>query len=334
MTITSTRRPGQALLGAALWVTAFTASAANACSELTAAAQDRPYSTATLAAADGVCLRVFAWKPAPLQVTQVTQATQVTQVTQVRAVVVITHGIRDYALRYGSLVKQLTAQGIAVYAQDLRGHAHSGGDRQRFDSMAQLVADADLVVSKAAQENPAAPLFVFGHSLGGLVTTEYALAHTAKVKGVILSGAALKLPLSVSSFSVGIAQLIAKIAPGLPIQKIDDSEFSRDKDVMAALAIDPLISHDKLPAVSVSAAIAGINDVNRSMETFKLPMLLLHGTADKVNPIEGSRELAQRASSADKTLKTYDGLYHDLLHEPEHAKVERDIVEWLNARLR
>jgi pimeloyl-ACP methyl ester carboxylesterase len=100
-------------------------------------------------------------------------------------VVVITHGIRDHALRYGAFARQLNAQGYAVYAQDLRGHAHSGGQRQRFDSMAQLVADTDLVVEAATRAHPGTPVFAFGHSVGGLVTTQYALAHGGKLKGVV-----------------------------------------------------------------------------------------------------------------------------------------------------
>ena len=245
---------------------------------------------------------------------------------------VVTHGIRDHALRYESFARKLTEQGFAVYAQDLRGHAHSGGDRQRFDSIAQMVADTDIVVSRAMRQHPGLPIFVLGHSLGGLVTTAYAESHADKVRGVVLSGAALKPPRSVSGFEIGVARVVGSIAPGLPLQQVDDSEFSRDKAVMAKLKSDPLVVRDKLPAASVVAAVNGMDEVRKNVDRLKMPLLILHGTGDKVNPIEGSQELNQTAPSVDKTLKTYPGLYHDLFNEPEHADVESDIMAWLSAQ--
>jgi alpha-beta hydrolase superfamily lysophospholipase len=290
--------------------------ASDACLAPKPGAEFPPFHSQTVLAKDGVCLRSFSWQPAAMPV---------------RGVVVITHGIRDYALRYDHFARQLSQQGYAVFAQDLRGHAHSGGDRQRFDSMAEMVADTDLVVQEAQQQYPGVPLFVFGHSLGGLITTEYALAHGDKLSGVILSGAALKRPLSVSGFSVGVARLVAAVAPGLHVVQVDDHEFSRDKDVMAALASDPLISHDKLPAASAVAGIDGIADVQQKMGQLKMPILILYGTADSVNPVEGSQTLYAGVGSSDKTLKPYKGLYHDLMHEPEHDQVAADVIAWLNA---
>jgi len=132
------------------------------CTDVAAILDSPDLATYTTTATDGTCLRGFVWKPTS---------------AQVRGVVVITHGIRDYAMRYDTFARKLNAQGYAVYAQDLRGHAHSGGARQRFDSMKQLVADGDLAFSAARSQYPTAPVFALGHSLGGLVTTEYALAH-------------------------------------------------------------------------------------------------------------------------------------------------------------
>jgi acylglycerol lipase len=303
------------LLGVAA---AAAAATSNDCTAPQPTAGGPQYQTETAKAADGVCLRSFTWLPAK---------------GSPRGVVVVTHGIRDHALRYESFATKLTEQGFAVYAQDLRGHAHSGGDRQRFDSMAQLVADTDIVVSRAMQRYPGVPIFVLGHSLGGLVTAAYAESHADKVRGVVLSGAALRPPSSVSAFEIGAARFVGGIAPGLPLQKIDDSEFSRDKAVMAALRSDPLVFRDKLPAASVVAAVNGMDEVRKNVDRLTMPLLILHGTGDKVNPIEGSQALSQTAPSTDKTLKIYPGLYHDLFHEPEHADVERDIMAWLNVHV-
>ncbi len=309
------------VLKISLAVTAFTltsaAAASTNCADINPSIRTTAFTSKTMVASDGLCLRSFAWQPTQMPV---------------RGVVVITHGIRDYAVRYQRFAEQLTKQGFAVFAQDLRGHAHSGGDRQRFDSMARMVQDTDMMVNEAKQRYPKVPLYVYGHSLGGLITSAYSLDHADKLSGVVLSGAALKRPHSVSSFSAGLAQIVATVAPSLKVVQVDDSEFSKDKSVMAALASDPLVSRDKLPAATAAASLKAIADVQQRMGQLKLPLLVIYGTADTVNPIEGSQALVQAAVSKDKTLKTYPGVYHDMLNEPERDQIAADIIAWLVAR--
>jgi acylglycerol lipase len=287
------------------------------CADVVASLDSPGPVTYTTTASDGVCLRGFVWKAAT---------------EKVRGVVVITHGIRDYAMRYDAFARKLNAQGYAVYAQDLRGHAHSGGARQRFDSMNQLVADSELAFSAARAQYPGTPLFAFGHSLGGLVTAEYALAHGVGLSGVVLTGAALKRPESVGSVAVGAAKVLGTVAPGLNVVKVDDSEFSRDPEVMRSLAADPLVDHAKLPAASAAASIKGMGEVRRRMGELGMPMLVMYGLADKVNPTAGSDDFYAGVKSTDKSLKTYPNVYHDMLHEPERDQIASDIIVWLNAR--
>lgn len=269
-------------------------------------------------AADGSCLQAFEWKPSA---------------RQIRGVVVIVHGIRDHSLRYEALARALVAQGMAVYAQDLRGHGHSSGDRQRFDSMEQLVSDADLAVAEASKRNPNVPVFMYGHSLGGLIGALYTIAHGDKLKGMILSGPALKLLPSVSGGELAAASILGFLAPSLPVQPVDDSEFVREASAKAALASDLLVFHTNLPARSAAASISGIDEVQKKMNLVKTPLLLLHGTGDKATNIDGSRELFARAATSDKKLNLYEGLYHDLMHEPERDKIIQDILAWLSPRL-
>lgn len=304
-------------LAAAVLALAGAAQASNDCVDVNSSIRTTAFTTKTMLASDGLCLRSFAWQPAQMPV---------------RGVVVITHGIRDYALRYQRFAEQLTKQGFAVFAQDLRGHAHSGGERQRFDSMSRMVQDTDMIVNEAKLRYPSVPLYVYGHSLGGLITTRYSLDHADKLSGTVLSGAALKRPHSVSGFSAGLAQIVASVAPGLKVVQVDDSEFSRDKAVMAALAIDPMVSRDKLPAATAAATLKAIADAQERMTQFKLPLLVLYGTADSVNPIEGSQAFVQAVASTDKTLKAYPGVYHDMLNEPERDQIAADIIAWLLAR--
>jgi alpha-beta hydrolase superfamily lysophospholipase len=277
--------------------------------------QVRPYKVES---ADGTCLQAYEWKPVG---------------TPIRGAVVVVHGIRDHASRYAGLAEVLTAKGLAVYAQDMRGHGNSGGDRQRFDSIAQLVADTDLAVSEAAKLNPGLPVFVYGHSLGGLISTHYALAHGEKLRGLVLSGAALKLLPSVSGGQKGAARFFSAILPGLPAQAVDDTEFVRDAAAKKEMAEDPLIDHGNLPARSAAAALDAIDDVQKRMGELKVPVLILHGDADKATNPEGSRELKERAASTDKTLHIYEGVFHDLLHEPERAQIAAEVAGWITARL-
>jgi len=275
----------------------------------------RPYQAT---AADGTCLQAYEWKPASGQVV---------------GAVVIVHGIRDHASRYAALAEALAARGLIVYSQDLRGHGDSGGDRQRFDSMAQMVGDADLAVEEAKKLNPGLPVFLYGHSMGGLISTEYALAHGDKLRGLVLSGAALKLPPTVSDGEKGAARFFSAVLPGLPAQAVDDTQFVRDPAAKKELAADPLVDHGNLPARSAAAALDGIDDVQKRMGELKVPVLILHGSADKATNPEGSKELNARAASADKTLKIYEGVFHDLMHEPERAQITEEVVGWITARL-
>jgi acylglycerol lipase len=304
-------------LTAAAITLAGAAYASNDCTDVKPSMRASAFTTQTIVATDALCLRSFAWQPAQ---------------SPARGVVVVTHGIRDYALRYQRFADQLAKEGFAVFAQDLRGHGHSGGERQRFDSMARMVEDTDMIVNEAKQRYPKLPVYVYGHSLGGLITTEYALDHADKLSGVLLSGAALMRPHSVSGFSAALARLVASVAPSLKVVQVDDSEFSRDKDVMAALATDPLITRDKLPAATAAATLNGIADAQKRMAQLKLPLWVMYGTADSVNPIEGSQALIQAAASADKTLKVYPGVYHDMLNEPERDQIASDVIAWLLAR--
>ncbi len=269
-------------------------------------------------ASDSTCLQAYEWKPLT---------------TPIRGAVVIIHGVRDHATRYNALAESLTALGCIVYAQDHRGHGYSGGDRQRFESIPQLVEDVRLAVMEAKKRNANVPVFLFGHSLGGLTAATYAVTHQDEISGVVLSGALLKLPSFVNGFQKGAARFFGFLIPGLHIQAIDDQDFVRDSSAKADIANDPLIDHDNLPARSAAAGLNGLDEIQKRMEEITLPLLILHGKADKSTNNEGSKELYARAKSTDKTLHLYDNAQHDLMHEPEHEQVIHDITTWLGSHL-
>lgn len=281
-------------------------------------------------AADGNCLQGYEWKPGGE--------------AAARGAVVLVHGIHDHPGRYAELAQALNARGIAVYAQDHRGHGASGGARQRVDSVEQLVGDASLALAHARSRHPEAPLFLYGHSMGGLVVA-HRLANSAaqqpaaggaaplSLAAAVLSSAALVLPASASGGAQAVVGALSRVAPGLPLEAVDAAQIVREPAARATLAQDPAIQREKVPARTIATILKGVVDLQPRMESIRVPLLILHGGADKVTDPAGSRALAQRAGSTDKKLVVHDAALHSLLHEPEGPAVRGEIVAFIEGRL-
>jgi acylglycerol lipase len=267
--------------------------------------------------ADGLCLQGYEWAPGGSP----------------RGAVVVVHGIRDHASRYEALAQALTDEGLLVVAQDHRGHGLSGGKRQRFDSLVELQDDVQLAVQHAQARAPGVPVFLFGHSLGGLVSTTYALERGAGLAGLILSAPALQLPADIKPSELRAAKLFGTLTPGLRAQEVDDTVFVREPSAKAELASDPWIDHVNLPAASARAFVIGIEALQPRLESLTLPVLALHGRADVATDPKGSEALIARAQSQDKTLRLYDGMFHDLWHEPEAPQLVTEVAGWLRERV-
>jgi alpha-beta hydrolase superfamily lysophospholipase len=247
------------------------------------------------------------------------------------ATLVVMHGLKDYSGHYAELGEALAKRGIQVRAFDLRGHGHSQGDRVVVDEFDDYVSDLDAFIARALAAAPHRPLFVFGHSMGGAIVTLEVLEHHPVVTGVILSGAALKL--DVGGFTEWNTKVIGALFPNLAVLSLPDKSFSRDPAVVAAMSHDPLIYDGSGPAHTAAELLRAVDRIQKDMEQADVPLLILHGSEDQLTMPEGSRQLEARASSKDKTLKIYDGFYHDLLHEPAHDKVLADIIAWIDAHL-
>lgn len=271
-------------------------------------------------AADGNCLQGYAWAP-PAG-------------TAVRTAVVVVHGLGDHARRYAAFARALNPHGVAVLAQDQRGHAGSGGARQRIDSVEQAAGDAERALLEAARRWPGVPLVLHGHSFGGLVATHLAATRPRPLAGVVVSSAALQRPAGVGDAQLGIASALSALAPGLGLEPLDATRVVREPDAQAALLADPLISREKLPARTVAALLKGVDAIQPRLGQVRAPLLVLHGGADTVTPPAGSRALHEQAASAEKTLRLYDAARHDLLHEPEAAEVTRDVLAFVTRALR
>jgi alpha-beta hydrolase superfamily lysophospholipase len=249
------------------------------------------------------------------------------------AVVVVVHGIVEHGGRYAEMAAELNRHGIAVHAVDLRGHGRSQGTRIWVDRFEQYADDVAAYLRQVRQAQPDRPLFLFGHSMGGLIVAWLAAAGQADVRGLVLSAPAIELPDALFPLLRRLAALFSKLCPRLRLVKMTGRNMSRDPEVIAQFEADPLVFHGRLPARTGHEIIRAAGAVHGRLESITLPLLVLHGTGDVVTALEGSRQLHARAGSADKTLKLYDGLYHDLPREPEKGEIFGDVVGWLKQRM-
>ena len=248
-----------------------------------------------------------------------------------RAALAIVHGYAEHGGRYVHVGEALAGRGYAVFAFDLRGHGRSEGPRAFVRSFGEYLADVRVFLDRVSAAVPGRPLFLLGHSMGGTIVALAAVVAPPPVEGVLLSGAGLTLagaplPLQAAMLALG------RLAPRLPLRRLAAADVSRDPDVVRRYAEDPLVYRGRMRAGLVAAMIRAVRRIDAGMEDVTLPLLIMHGTADALTQPEGSRELYRRARSADKTLKLYEGLYHEILNEPERAQVVDDIAGWLDAR--
>ncbi len=251
---------------------------------------------------------------------------------EARAVVVIAHGVSEHSGRYGHVAARLVDEGYAVYALDHRGHGRSDGPRALVDRLDRLVADLDALVVLAAAEHTGAKAFLLGHSMGGALAVRYAMRHQDRLAGLILSAPLAALDAASPATRIA-AKVLSTLAPRLPVIAIDATLVSRDPAVVHAYQTDPLVHHGKLPARTVAELAAAVESFPDGVGKITIPTLIMYGTADQLCPPEGSMMLSQRIGATDKTVKTYEGLYHEILNEPERERVMDDLCAWLSVQV-
>jgi acylglycerol lipase len=248
-----------------------------------------------------------------------------------RAVVVISHGAGEHSSRYEHVAIRYAGLGYPVYALDHRGHGRSAGPRALIDRLDNAAADLDVLTGLARREHPEVPLFLLGHSLGATIALRYALRHQDKLDGMILSGTLAVIDLPPPPVRLA-AKALSAIAPRLPALSVDPATISRDPREVEAYRTDPLVHHGKLPVRTVAEIADATEAFPEQLGNLTLPLLLVHGSEDRLVSVQGSRMVHERASSEDKTLKIYDGLFHEVLNElPEdRERVLADIAAWLH----
>ena len=248
-----------------------------------------------------------------------------------RGVVVIVPGFNSHSGQYLWVGEQFAAKDLAAYAIDLRGRGRSEGERYYVEKIEDYTDDVATLVRTAKSENPGLPVFVLGHSAGGVVSCVYTLDHQSEIDGLICESFAYDLP--VPGFVLSLLKGFDHIAPHVHVYTLKNENFSRDPLFVDSMNNDPLIKGESEPTQTAKVMIDAAKRLNKEFPLIKLPVLILHGTEDKATNPSGSEFFYDTAGSADKTLKLYEGHYHDLLNDVGKEVVMADITNWIDVRV-
>jgi len=268
---------------------------------------------------DGLAFYVQGWEPD----------------TQPKAVVALVHGLGEHIGRYSHVGKALTDAGYVLVGFDLRGHGKTVSPRGHFPSLNVVMDDIRQFFQFVSQRYPNLPQFLYGHSLGGLLALTYAVQNKAGLKGVMVTGAALRSALQEQKAKIMMANILGTLMPAATIPSgLDATTISRDKAVVDKYVNDPLV-HDKTSLGLGKSALTAIDLCFAGAKEFAYPLLIMHGKEDKLTYASGSADFAKLAGEKNKdvTLKLWDGLYHEIHNEPEQAEVFKVMIEWLDKQI-
>jgi acylglycerol lipase len=269
----------------------------------------------TIRARDGTELFVRGWRPDGAA----------------RAVIVLVHGFKAHGGMFEDAAGELAQHGYAAYALDLRGHGRSAGERLYVDRFEEYVADVDAVVRLARSREPGLPIFVLGHSAGGVVSSAYAIEHQDELAGFICESFAQEVP--APDAVLAIVKAISRVAPRAGVFDLKADDFSRDPEFVERMKHDPLIPRRRYPSRTVAEMRRAEQRLDTSFQRITLPVLILHGTRDEVTRPHGSQRFYDTTGSTDKTLRLYEGHVHDLLNDVGKEQVLGEITEWIDARV-
>src|SRR5512139_2194182 len=251
-----------------------------------------------------------------------------------QAVILIVHGLGDHSGRYGNYVNYFVPRGYALYSFDARGHGRSSGARGHVDRFDRYLEDIDRRAAEARSDWPGAPLFILGHSLGSLMVLSYGARRPDQLTGLIVTGTALQDALELPGWKRNLATLLSRVTPSLKMNNgVPLSGLSHDPAVIAAYEADSLTHGWGTPRLSTEVDVTRAQ-VWQSAAAWHVPLLMLHGGADRICLPEGARRFAAQTPASLVEYREYPGLYHEIHNEPEREQVFRDIEAWLQAWLR
>ncbi|MBM3153218.1 MAG: alpha/beta hydrolase [Chloroflexi bacterium] len=250
---------------------------------------------------------------------------------KVKAVLLLVHGLGEHCGRYAHVAERFTPSGYAIYGLDHIGHGKSEGGREVVDRFEDFTANLAIYHNMVKAWQPGKPVFLYGHSLGGLISTYYLLDRQSEFKGAIISAPPVKIPANVSPMTVTMGRALSILAPKAGVLGLDTSGLSRDPQVVQAYVNDPLVFHGKTPARLAAEMLRAMQAVTAGVGKITLPFIVIQGSADRLVDPSGAQMLHEQAGSSDKTLRVYDGLYHEVHNEPERETMFKDLEAWLKA---
>lgn len=250
-----------------------------------------------------------------------------------RAVVLVVHGIAEHSGRYGNLVEHLVPLGYAVYSLDLIGHGRSEGARAYVRRFGEYSALVHAYLAQVRAEHPGLPFFLFGHSMGAVIVACYILDYNPALAGVLLSGTSTEMPDDVTPLTLALGKVLSAVLPRMPLKALKSTTVSRDPAVVQAYDSDPMIHRGLLPARTGVELLQAQQRIAAHAPEIALPVLMIHGGDDRLAPLSGARAFYEALGAEDKTLKVYEGLYHEVCNEPECGLVLADIASWIEAHL-
>lgn len=255
--------------------------------------------------------------------------------TQPRAELLIVHGLAEYAGRYRELATTLAARGISCFAYDQRGHGARPGTRTHVDRFDDFVDDLNLEAESLRRRAPELPLFVWGHSMGSIVTIGAVLSARHRWRGAITTSCSLEVFRRGPNPLNPLFRVASRLLPRIRVPLgLDSRKISTDEAVQRAYADDPLIPPTASLRLIVEFA-AACERCRKGAGQLTLPWLVVHGEADAIAPVQGSRVLFDALHSQDKQLVIYPGLRHEVHNErpAERAKFIDLLSGWILARV-
>jgi len=250
-----------------------------------------------------------------------------------KAILVLAHGIGEHSGRYAHVADYFARMGYAFWACDHRGHGKSGGQRGHVNSFDEYLADLNRLIRIARESTPAPKTFLIGHSLGGLIAPLYAQEYPSELAGLILSAPAFRDKVKASPLTILLAKAVSPILPTFTAKTgLDANHLSRDREVVTKYVEDPMV-HGVVTARWFTEYRRAQDEAMKATSKLVLPTLVLQGGADGIVDASMTSEFFKKLVSPDKTLRVYDGFYHEVLNEPGKESVLRDIDAWLSARI-
>jgi acylglycerol lipase len=249
-----------------------------------------------------------------------------------KAIIMLVHGIVEHSGRYQRTAKYLADAGYAVYSFDLRNHGRSQGQKGHVDDFSYFMDDLRTFHQLIKSRHSGSKIFLFGHSMGAAISLAYTEKYSAELTGLIISGSPLCIQPRLPTSIIALLYPLALVVPRWQFFRLDSSTLSKDKNVVESYDTDPLVFRGKLTTGLLLPFLWELHKIRARLAEIKAPVLILHGGEDKLCLPEGSQVASREISSADKSLQIYQGLYHEILNEPEYAAVLGDILSWLDKR--